>query len=166
MDALLAQVGAAIGGLLGQPVVHLAFLVGAAYVVIVWLASAIWSFIDMRRRTANPIWPYATAGAVVLASPLLFPLALVVHRAVRPATTVADRRLGRLRDAALSAEVDQPRCPGCRRPIDPDWLVCPTCRTSLAHRCDGCGHGVGLDWDACAWCGSIFGPPAGVVATS
>ncbi len=165
MDALLAQLGDAIGGLLRQPFVHLVFLVVTSYVVVVWLASALWAFVDMHRRSGNPVWPYASAGAVVVASPLLFPLALLIHVVVRPATTVAERRLARLRDAALTAEIDQPRCPRCLRPIDEGWLVCPTCRLALAHQCERCGHAVGLDWDACAWCGSVFGPPTGVVAT-
>ena len=166
MDALLSEFEDAIAGFLGEPGVHLALLVAFGYLVIVWLASALWAFMDMRRRTGNPIWPYASAGAIVLASPLLFPLALLVHVVVRPAASVAERRVGRLRDSALMAEIDQPRCSRCRRPIDEGWLVCPTCRTSLAHQCDQCGHAVGLDWDVCPWCGSLFGPPAGVVATS
>jgi RNA polymerase subunit RPABC4/transcription elongation factor Spt4 len=140
-------------------------LVAIGYVVIAWLASALWAFVDMRRRSVNPIWPYASAGAVVLASPLLFPLALLVHVVVRPASSVAERRVGRLRDSALMAEVDQPRCTHCRRPIDEGWLLCPTCRASLAHQCEGCGHVVGLDWDLCPWCGSMFGPPSGAIAT-
>jgi len=165
LDALLAQLGDAIAGIFGLPVVHLVLLVVMGYLVIVWLASALWAFVDMRRRTLNPIWPYATAGAVVLASPLLFPLALLVHVVVRPQATVADLRIERLRDAALLAELDQPRCHRCHRPTDAGWLVCPTCRVALAHQCDQCGQPAGLDWDACAWCGTPFGPPAGAVAS-
>jgi Double zinc ribbon len=163
MDALLGQFGQAIGDFFGQPTVRLVLLVAAGYLVMVWLATALWAFVDMRRRTANPIWSYAFAAAVVVASPLLFPFAVLLHVIVRPRSTVADRRISALRDAALDAEVERPICPVCRHLTDEDWLICPYCRTALGHLCDHCGHAVGIDWDACAWCGALFGPPAGVV---
>ena len=166
VDALFGQVGKAISDFLGQPVVRLGLFVAVGYVVTVWLATALWAFGDMRRRTANPIWPYASAAAVVLASPVLFPLVVLVHIVVRPSTSVGDRRIEALRDAALRVEVDRPVCPGCGRSINEDWLICPVCRTTLGHLCEGCGHAAGTDWDACAWCGALFGPPAGAVARS
>jgi Double zinc ribbon len=164
VGAVFGQVGDAISGFASQPTVRLVVLVTLGYLVMVWLATALWAFVDMRRRTVNPVWPYASAGIVVLASPLLFPLALLLHMVVRPATTVADRRMNALHDAALAVEIDRARCPTCNRQIDDGWLVCPTCRTSLAHLCDQCGHAVGIDWDACPWCGALFAPPAGMVA--
>ena len=163
MDALLGQFGEAIGVFFAQPTVRLVLDMAIGYVVVVWLATALWAFVDMRRRTMNPIWPYATAAVVVLASPALFPLALLLHLIVRPRGTVAERRMSALRDAALDAEVDRSICPGCRRPVDEEWLICPRCRTALGHLCKRCGHAVGSDWDACAWCGALFVPPTGVV---
>jgi RNA polymerase subunit RPABC4/transcription elongation factor Spt4 len=163
VGALFDQIGQSIGGFFGQPVVRTVGLLAVSYLVIVWLATALWAFSDMRRRTPNPIVPYASAAMVVLASPMLFPLALLVHVIVRPSQTVAERRLAALRDLALGAEMDRPICPGCRRLVDEGWLVCPSCRTSLAHRCDACGHAAGIDAEACPWCGSLFGPPAGMV---
>ena len=164
MDAILGQVGDAIAGFFGQPVVRMLFLVIAGYVVIVWLATALWTFVDMRRRTMSPIWPYAIAAVVVVASPILFPLAVLLHVVIRPGTTVAERRVAALRDAALGVDLDQPRCPVCARPTDEEWLICPRCRTALAHRCEQCGHAVALGWDACGWCGAGFGAPAGIIA--
>jgi RNA polymerase subunit RPABC4/transcription elongation factor Spt4 len=156
VDAIFKSIGDAIGGFASNPAVGLIVRIGAAYVVAVWLAAALWVFVDMRRRTANPMLPYAAAAAVVIASPVLFPFAVFVHRVVRPSSTVADRRLAGLRDAALGAELEQPRCPTCRIVVDEDWLICPACRRSLGHRCEHCERTVGLDWDLCAWCGSTL----------
>jgi Double zinc ribbon len=163
VDAILGQVGGAIATFVAQPVVRLVLYVITGYVVVVWLATALWAFVDMRRRTVSPIWPYATAAVVVVASPLLFPLAVLVHVVIRPRTTVAERRVAALRDAALGADLDQPRCPACNALTDPDWLVCPRCRTALAHRCERCGHAVAIGWDACGWCGVAYAVPAGVL---
>jgi hypothetical protein len=164
VDALFGQIGQAFARFFSEPTVRLGLLVGLGYLVIVWLAAALWAFGDARRRTVNPVWPYASAAAVVLASPLLFPLAVLVHVVLRPSTTVGERRLEALRDAALRVEIERPRCPACGRPIEEGWLICPSCRTTLAHHCEQCGHAVGPDWDACGWCGASLGPPPGVVA--
>ena len=164
MDALLEQIGNAVDQLLAMPAVRIGLTVVAGYVVVVWLASALWAFVDMRRRTANLIWPYASAAGVIVATPLLFPLVILVHVVVRPDTTIAERRVNALRDATLGLEIERPVCPRCRRLVDEEWLICPFCRTGLAHRCDRCGHAAGVDWDVCAWCGAALGPPDGIVA--
>jgi RNA polymerase subunit RPABC4/transcription elongation factor Spt4 len=157
VDVILKTIGDAIGRLADDPTIGFILRIAGAYLVTVWLASALWAFVDMRRRSPNPILPYASAAAVVLASPLLFALAILVHRVVRPPATVGDRRLAELRDAALTTELDQARCPDCRTLVAGDWLICPACRRPLAHRCDQCGRTVALDWDVCAWCGSPLG---------
>jgi len=164
VDALLEQIGTAIGQLLDEPGVRLGATIAAGYVVIVWLASALWAFVDLRRRAASLVWPYVSAAGVIVATPLLFPLAILVYMVVRPSGTVAERRLNELRDASLGLEVDRPTCPGCRAPIDEEWLLCPRCRTALAHRCDRCGQVAAIGWDACAWCGALLVPPADAIA--
>jgi hypothetical protein len=165
VDAILKPIGEAIGALLADPTVGLILRIAAAYWIVVWLASALWAFVDLRRRTASPVLPYVSAAAVVLASPVLFPFAVLVHRIVRPSASVADRRLAGLRDAALAGELDQERCPSCGAIVDDEWLLCPACRRPLGHRCDACGRTAGIGWDVCAWCGSALGqnPVPGVV---
>jgi hypothetical protein len=153
MDPIFKGIGDAIGGVASNPTVGLILRIGAAYAVAVWLATALWVFVDTRRRTANAFLPYAAAALIVLASPVLFPFAVFVHRVIRPSATVADRRMAELRDAALAAEVQHARCPSCQVTVDDDWLICPSCRQSLGHRCEQCGRTGGLDWDVCAWCG-------------
>ena len=85
---------------------------------------------------------------------------------VRPRETVEDRQMERLQDAALEAEVDLPLCPSCRGPIEDDWLVCPACRATVAHRCEHCRRAVAAEWDACPWCGTSFAPPVDAIRTA
>jgi RNA polymerase subunit RPABC4/transcription elongation factor Spt4 len=156
MDQILKAVGDAVSSVVTNPAVAVIVRIAAAYVVVLWLAAALWVFVDMRRRTSSAILSYAAAAVVVLVSPVLFPFAVFVYRVVRPSSTVADRRMSELRDAALGAEVDVARCSNCRLAVDEDWLICPRCRQTLGHRCDHCGRSGGLDWDVCAWCGSLL----------
>ena len=157
MDGIGAGIGDAVGGALagffGHPVTTLLIRLIAAYVVLVWLAVALWAFMDMRRRTNNPVAAYAAAALIIIASPVLFLPALIVHRIIRPAEFTSERRVAHLREAALEAETLSPRCPDCRRLLEDDWLLCPGCRRALGHHCHACGGTVGLDWPVCAWCG-------------
>jgi hypothetical protein len=157
MDGIGAGIGDAVGdalaGFFDDPVTGLVLQLIAAYFVLVWLAAALWAFFDMRRRTNNPVAAYASAALIILASPVLFLPALLVHRVLRPGEFTSDRRVAHLREAALEAETLRSRCPECRRQVDDDWLLCPGCRRALGHRCHACGGTVGLDWPVCAWCG-------------
>jgi len=166
MDELLQQLGAALGRVGSDPRVWLTAHVAAGYLITVWLACALWAFVDMRRRSGRLVIPYAIAAIVIVATPLLFPFALLLHAIVRPRIPFAERRLDALRERAMEAELELPTCAVCRRVIDADWLVCPACRTALAHRCEQCGGTVPIDWAACAWCGSSFDPPREAIRTA
>ena len=160
MDGLAEQIGAIIGGFLDQPIVRLIVAAMAAYVVLLWLASAFWALNDMRRRTPDPVLPFVSAGGIVVASPLLFPLALIVYAVLRPRETLAEARERELSEQIEQIEAeDDLSCPECATRVEEDWLACPSCRTRLAHRCATCERSMGLDWVLCAWCGAEFGRP-------
>jgi hypothetical protein len=160
MSGLLEQATSAVVGFFDVPLVRLLVLGFAAYVVLLWFASAWWVLSDLRRRLTDPALPFLAAGGVILASPLLFPLAVVVYRIVRPTETLAEARERRLTERLEALEEEDGltfACPGCARPVEEEWLLCPSCRTRLAHRCATCGRTMGLDWAMCAWCGAEFG---------
>ena len=153
MSAIGTAIGDAVDAFLANPAVGLAAHLVEAYVILVWLAVALWAFVDMRRRTTHLPAAYGAAALVILASPVLFPLAVVILRIVRPAAFAAEQRLALVRESVLQADLIAPRCPDCHRPIEPEWILCPSCRQLLAHMCGHCGLTVDLDWSICAWCG-------------
>ena len=61
MDAILGEIGKALAGFFGSPVVQFLIYSIAVYLVVLWLASAYWVFRDMQLRTENPILPYLAA---------------------------------------------------------------------------------------------------------
>src|SRR5215211_4608381 len=111
MDGIGEAIGGAIGRFVDDPVAGLLIRLIGAYVVLVWLAAALWAFVDMRRRSPNLVAAYASAAIVILASPLLFPFAIVVHRALRPGEFLSDVRLSEIRGRALETEALTERCP-------------------------------------------------------
>jgi hypothetical protein len=145
-------VGEAFAQLLGHPAVGLAIRFLALYVLILWLASAWWVWRDARARTTDVIVPYLAAGAVLLVTPVLFPLAVAVYRLVRPPLTVAAATSAELQLAMLEEEAAQSVCARCGASVDEEWVACPACGSPLAVRCDSCGRALELDWTICAWC--------------
>jgi RNA polymerase subunit RPABC4/transcription elongation factor Spt4 len=143
--------------LLSIPAVAAGVAFVGAYVIVLWFASAWWVFQDMRRRHPEPAVPYLAAGFVMLASPLLFPLALLVYAVLRPALTLPESRIRRLEERLEELDEGPMTCPGCRRLVGDDWLACPSCRTRLGYSCRDCGRLVGLDWHVCGWCEGEFG---------
>ena len=104
MSDVADAIGQAFGELIGHPAVGLALRFVLLYVVIVWLASAWWVWRDARARTTDTLVPYLAAGAVLLVTPILFPLAVIGDSLVRPPLTVLSREveanlLAELRDA-------------------------------------------------------------------
>jgi RNA polymerase subunit RPABC4/transcription elongation factor Spt4 len=156
MDQILQTVQDAIGTFLGNPVVKFAFQAIVIYYFILWLAAAYWAFRDMQLRSDNPILPYLAAALIVLFN-VFFPFGVIVYRIIRPQEKIGEVYERNLAEEALLAEVEAVKsCPVCRRRVESEWIVCPTCRTRLNKVCASCGRLVGLDWELCAWCGRDF----------
>jgi hypothetical protein len=154
------QIGQAVNGFMDLPAIRLAVTGAGLYVVLVWLACAFWSWQDMRRRTSNVVAPYVSAAAIVLASPILFPLAVFVYRIVRPGQTLSEARQHDLEERLADLDAQEfVSCPDCRTTVAEDWLLCPSCRTRLAHHCVECGRSMRLEWSVCAWCGAEVAQP-------
>ena len=157
MEQILGTIGDAIGSVLGNPVIQFGFQLFMIYWVILWLATAYWAFRDLQIRTENPIVPYLAAAFIIAFTPVLFPLAVFAYRVVRPQERVGEIYERNLAEEAMLAEIEAIRhCPSCDRRVDPEWIICPTCRTRLNRVCPNCTKLVGLDWSLCAWCGKDF----------
>jgi hypothetical protein len=152
MSELVDRAAEAVGDVLGSPIVQATLQLIVAYVVIIWLASAFWASQDVRRRTPLIIAPYLVAGAIILATPIFFVLALAVYRIVRPGETITEAAERRLSELAIAQELDRPTCQGCGSRVDGEWVACPRCATTLRTDCERCGRLVELAWTICPWC--------------
>jgi hypothetical protein len=154
------EIGQGVARFADLPAVHFALAAVGLYIVLLWLACAFWVFQDARRRQDDLVTPYIAAGAIVLASPAVFPLALLVYRIVRPGLTLSEARQQRLEDRLADLDLQAlAGCPDCGAIVEEEWLVCPSCRTRLAHRCLECGRSMRLDWSVCAWCAADVAVP-------
>ena len=167
MDEIFTTIGEAIGSVFANPVVQLAIQLAVIYWIVLWLAASYWAFRDMQSRSDNPLAPYLAAAFVIVFTPILFPLAVFTYRIIRPQERIGDVYERNLAEEAMLAEIEAiPHCPSCDRRVDPNWIICPTCRTRLNRVCPNCTRLVGLDWSLCAWCGREFERHDAIAAAS
>ena len=152
MSKLFGDAIAALGTVIATPQVQAALAVAWVCLVILWIAAAAWAYRDARLRVDNQLAPAGLAVLVLAATPLAFPLGIVVYRLIRPQETLADASDRRLSLATLEAAADQDRCSACDTRVDDGWVRCPTCGTTLRVPCPQCSSLVEPGWTICPWC--------------
>jgi len=115
------------------------------YVALLWLALTFWMVRDATERSTSLRLPFLAA----LLGLLLPFLGLFVYILTRPRHTVEEERVLGLEEAP--SEEARP-CPNCGRDIEPDFVVCPYCRTQFARRCRSCQRWLRLGWRVCPYC--------------
>jgi RNA polymerase subunit RPABC4/transcription elongation factor Spt4 len=127
--------------------VMLAF--GGAFFLAIWLSLIIWTFRDVRSRSRD-IFAILLATLMVV---IFGPLGLLLYFLLRPPTTLAELYERSLEEEALLQDLEERVvCPGCRRKIETDWLVCPDCHAILKKKCVNCGKLLHLRWNICPYC--------------
>ena len=123
---------------------------GVFLVVVFWIALAFWVYKDARRRMRDPIL-VLFATVLGLVPPFVGP---IVYLLFRPSETLADRRSRRVELEVLEQQLarSRPGCPVCSSPVEPDYLVCPVCTTTLRQPCARCNAPLEPLWQMCPYC--------------
>jgi double zinc ribbon protein len=130
--------------------------VGLALLVVLWLATAYWTFKDARRRIEDP-WLVALATLVGLVPPFLGP---IIYLFFRPPEYLQDVRERDLEIKAMEERLSQIdlRCPVCRARVESSFIVCPVCTTRLRQACPSCGQPLESLWQVCPYCATEITP--------
>ena len=124
---------------------------GGALVAALWVSFVIWAFRDMRARSRDPIAQIFAALVVAL----LPGVGLLIYVILRPPETLAEAYERALEEEALLQEIEEkPKCPGCSRQVDGNWILCAHCHTRLKKKCRDCGELHELQWNLCPYCGN------------
>ncbi len=136
-------------GLIGQVL----FWVTGAYFVAFWFSLIVWTFRDIRAR-ARDLFSQALGTLLVLPPPPLNLAGLVLYLILRPRETLSEMYERSLEEEALLQGIeDVDVCPACKQLIEPDYVICPQCYTTLKRTCPDCGRLMELTWTVCAYCG-------------
>jgi hypothetical protein len=118
--------------------------------VVVWLALIVYTYLDARRRIADP---FLIACATVAS---FFPfIGTAVYAIVRPPEYLEDAHERELEIKAAELRVRQLKdqtCPNCEYQIEKNFLRCPNCQRRLKDPCPTCGKPVDPRWGLCPYC--------------
>ncbi len=145
-----------LAGLFDDPDVGLIRNVGIFFLVVLWLATAFWTFKDARRRIEEP-WLIALATLIGLVPPFLGPIIYLFFRPPEYLQDVLERDLEIKAMEERLAQLDQ-RCPVCRARVEAGYLVCPVCTTRLKQSCASCGQPLEALWQVCPYCAASVPP--------
>lgn len=120
------------------------------FLVVVWIALIIWTYLDARRRIEDKVLVACATAASI------FPfIGSMVYSILRPPEYLDDRREREIetRAAELRArQLGEQSCPNCKYPIERNYLRCPTCETRLKDPCPACSKPVDPRWAMCPYC--------------
>lgn len=125
------------------------------FAVVFWLALAFWVHKDARRRIQDPFLVFV-ATVLGLVPPYVGPL---VYLLFRPSEAIEDVRSRRVELQVLEEQLARARqaCPVCSSAVEPDYLVCPVCTTTLREQCARCDAPLEPLWQICPYCASPVG---------
>lgn len=119
------------------------------YLAAMWLAAILWTYRDIKSRTADP---YEQAASVLLVAVFNIP-GLVLHVLMRPKATFEEQMDRRLEAEAMFQDIQEhTSCPQCATRVQSDFIICPLCRAQLRTPCSNCGEALAVDWVMCPFC--------------
>jgi hypothetical protein len=128
-----------------------------AVIASMWLGIVLWTYRDMRARSRDPL----AQGAATLVVVVLNVFGLILYLMLRPRETLTEAYERSLEEEALLQGIEEkPVCPGCGRPSNALWQVCPHCHTRLKKPCIQCGQLLDLPWNLCPYCATAQGRAA------
>lgn len=123
--------------------------VSGAVISATWLGLILWTWRDMRQRSRDPLAQIAASLMVAVLG--IFGIAIYVM--LRPTETLTEAYERSLEEEALLQNIEEkPVCPGCGRPTEAEWQVCPYCHTKLKKPCVNCARMLELPWNLCPYC--------------
>jgi RNA polymerase subunit RPABC4/transcription elongation factor Spt4 len=128
-----------------------------AFFLAFWLSLIIWTFRDVRSRSRD-IFAQLLATLMVI----FFNVpGLVLYFMLRPQETLAQTYEKALEEEALLQDIEERyACPGCKKKVQPDFQICPSCHTRLKRECPSCNHLLQLQWNICPYCAAVPSSPA------
>ena len=123
--------------------------IGIAYLIAVWFALVAWTFRDIEARSRSVFAQVFSTLLVVL----FFIPGLLLYLILRPKETLDQAFQRALEEEYLLQDLDDlPLCPGCQRSVDPEFVLCPHCQTTLRSPCPACSRLIDLRWHVCPYC--------------
>lgn len=133
--------------ILNNPAVSLVSNLCLLFLAVFSVALIFWTWRDAERRGAMS-WFWAL---VVL---IFNVFGWMIYMVIRPPENAEDARERELEIRAKEVELlrEGQTCPACFKPVEDDFLICPSCMKKLRKECINCNRALKLDWQVCPYC--------------
>lgn len=128
------------------------------YFFIVWIALIIWVAKDISYRSQSRTFQVFCVLLMILFTPLW----VLLYILIRPRKSIYDKHnaeiewnlgiLGEIVQDHLEVTTAEYICPSCDEEIQPDFVICPSCKTSLKDTCHECHKLIRESWKVCPYC--------------
>lgn len=134
-----------------ETIIQVVLALVGAYAAAFWFCLVVWTFRDIQKRSRDVLVQVLATTLV-----LLFNVpGLILYTILRPPETLAEAYARSLEEESLIQDIEERQsCPSCKRRVQGDYMVCPTCRAQLKRPCGNCGRLLQLGWRVCPYCGS------------
>jgi len=110
------------------------------FLLILWLLVVFWTYKDAEKRGMNGLlW----ALLVFFGTFIGFLVYLLVRSELKTSAPAS------YREQQVATGMT---CPGCGKPVEPEFAVCPYCKRVLKPVCPSCGKDIKSDWQVCPYC--------------
>jgi RNA polymerase subunit RPABC4/transcription elongation factor Spt4 len=141
-------------------IIQLALALLGAYAAAFWFCLVVWTFRDIQKRSRDVVVQVLATTLV-----LFFNIpGLILYTILRPPETLAEAYARSLEEESLIQDIEERvSCPGCKRRVQPDYLLCPNCHAELKRPCANCSRLLQLGWRLCPYCAVDVEPPSPIL---
>ena len=133
-------------------VLEVALAIIGGVIAALWISLVIWTFRDIRSRSRD-VFAQLLATLLVLIFGLV---GILLYVLLRPPERLTDAYERALEEEALLQDIEERLlCPGCKRQVEGDFILCPSCHTALKKHCMECDRILHLKWNVCPYCGAV-----------
>lgn len=125
------------------------------YILVIWMALVIWVIKDIINRTNNLVYQVICILIVLL----LTPLWIFIYLLIRPSKTLFEKYYEEnffeeqeIEESTAKSPEAFHICVVCTGNIQPWFLFCPSCGTSIKSHCKQCKKEISQDWQVCPYC--------------
>lgn len=138
-----------ITGFFNSPIFRLFYNTSRVFVVALYFSLVYWVYRDAKRRGNNAVY-----WAIVVAIFNVFGLFIyLILRRPEYLDDVNEREV-EMKAAMARMGAGGGSCPACGKPVEGDFLICPSCLKRLKKACPSCQRALTLSWTVCPYCQS------------
>ncbi len=124
------------------------------YLLIIWLACAIWVIKDITTRSTSIFVQVFSILLIIVLTPVF---GLPLYLLIRPRTTLFEQYYEETSLESLEESMSSHHCKNCQEELPHDAKYCSSCGHAQGLHCEACWKPLVAGWKYCMHCGKSLG---------